>query len=95
MEIDDTAIFGFMQEIKLGVGRLEEGQKNLTEHIKAVSGKADSIRLDLTNHKDSSEAHGLGMVHKSETAYVSWASVIISLISVLVVVFLRAGKASP
>lgn len=56
-----------------GLEKLIEVQnKNLTDHISAVSRNVKSLDDDLSNHKESSTAHGIEAVHKSASAIVSW-----------------------
>lgn len=67
--MSDDRLFEIMQdqqktlgEIQIHLGALVEGQKNASEHIRAVSQKANDIRADLDKHKDSHTAHGWGLV---------------------------------
>ena len=46
--------------------------KNLTEHIGAVSRNVKDVADDLADHKESSTAHGLESASKSASAIASW-----------------------
>ena len=56
-----------------GLEKLMEVQnRNLTDHIGAVSKNVKGVSDELSSHKESSAAHGLDAGHKSLSAAVSW-----------------------
>ena len=51
-----TILLGLKQDM----GKVLQGQENLTAHINAVSDKANRIRDEISEHSRDSEAHGIG-----------------------------------
>ncbi len=52
-------------EIQKDMGKVLNGQDNLQDHIKSVSEKANRIREELNDHKESGDAHGIGSTVKT------------------------------
>lgn len=62
-----------------GLEKLMASHKdNMDSHIKAVSGKADKIRLALDEHKESSDAHGLKSAGRNSSMVASWLGLAIA-----------------
>lgn len=51
---------------------LETQESNLKGYISAVSENVKTVRKDLQDHKDTTEAHGLGAREKNGSAIVAW-----------------------
>lgn len=62
-----------------GLEKLMEVQnKNLTEHIGAVSRNVKSLNDDLSGHKESSTAHGLESSNKAHHSIIAWLGLLIA-----------------
>lgn len=58
-------------------------ESNLKSHISSVSGKADSIRESLEEHKEKTDAHGLGEGRRFTDSLAKWGSVILAAIAIV------------
>lgn len=59
-------------------GKVIASLENLNSHVVSVSGKADTVRKELNDHKDMPNAHGLDSARKSGGQIVSWLALAIS-----------------
>jgi len=92
MEINDSQLFDFMQDVSSKLGKLVEGQDNMADHITAVSHKADEIRESLNDHKDSADAHGMVAERRNSAATAIWVAIVISLLGAAVNIFKAFAK---
>ena len=51
---------------------------NLTQHITAVSGNVKRVEQDLSEHKEKTDAHGLGSQDKAHHSIISWLGLILA-----------------
>ena len=58
MEIDDAALFGFMQDVRGSLGKIDAKLEATNNHLQAVSGNVKEVRNDLSEHKEDVDAHG-------------------------------------
>ena len=72
-------------------GKVLAGLDNNSEHTIAVSKKADQVRDELNDHKESANAHGIAASEKSgESMFGKWTSIIglaISILTMIVMLF--------
>lgn len=52
--------------------------KNLTEHIGAVSRNVKDVANDLADHKESSTAHGLESSNKAHHSIIGWLGLVLA-----------------
>lgn len=61
--------------------------KNMKDYIGGVSFKVSKVADELTDHKESTDAHGLGSNRNSSSVIASWLGLIVAF-GVLVVEFI-------
>lgn len=64
MQIDDKELFRFMQDVRGVLGEIQSDIKSNNSHITAVSANVKEVRKDLSDHKESNDAHGGKAVHQ-------------------------------
>lgn len=84
MDIDDSKLFDFMQNVQGSLGRIESRMSAADSHLRAVSDKATRIEGKIDNHALDVEAHGLGAVGKSHSGTIAVISLIVAVTGGLV-----------
>lgn len=58
-------------------------QQNMTNHITAVSGNVKRVEDSLNEHKESTEAHGLGEGRRWSDSLAKWGSVFLAAVAII------------
>lgn len=79
----DDLILNQLLEIQKGQGRLEGKIDGVNDHVKAVSGKADTIRGELKAHGESEDPHPRAE-RRAGASWAQWLAIVIAGAALLV-----------